>query len=170
LTTGLHRELAEFDGRDTACLENIHARFCRDSAYCAELVKLAGSGEPTLCSGATWLLRHHVEQGQQLSVELTIRLARQLDMLEGWQAVLHILQTIRSLDIQPDQAEIWVEFSNRHLNHKRPFLRAWSLDALCALAHRHQAFRKRALAALEIADQDPAASVRARARNLRRSA
>ena len=52
------------------------------------------------------------------------------------------------------------------LNHQRPFLRTWALDGLCHLPNAGQ--EPEILQHLDAMENDPAASVRARARALRK--
>ena len=54
------------------------------------------------------------------------------------------------------------------LKNDRPFLRAWSMDALQKLAQQDAELAQRADTALAAAEHDPAASVRVRARRWRK--
>ena len=79
---------------------------------------------------------------------------------------MHICQSARFLPVDADQALVLAEWLRPLLTAPKPFVRAWSLDAflhVCALLPSHAGEGRMAL---EAALNDPAASVRARARNL----
>ena len=79
---------------------------------------------------------------------------------------MHICQSARFLPVDADQALVLAEWLRPLLTAPKPFVRAWSLDAflhVCALLPSHAGEGRMAR---EAALNDPAASVRARARNL----
>lgn len=90
-----------------------------------------------------------------------------LDAVPTWQAALHLCQTAQFLDFTPDQARQFAGWAARFLGHERPFLRAWSMDALHYAAAQAPELALLAERALSAAEKDKAASVRARARNTR---
>ena len=90
-----------------------------------------------------------------------------LKTVTAWEAQLHLCQIARHLTVSAKDAGRFATWLEGLLAHKRPFLRAWSLDALCRMALQHERYRTRALQALDAASRDSAASVAARVRRLR---
>ncbi len=164
----LHAWLDEYDGRSVSLLSEAEALFGGQADYVDTLIGLAGDGQNHIAGGATWLLKHHVEGGGNLSPEQTAALLANVREAKGWEALLHVCQSIRYLDIETGLAADLVGWVEPLLADQRPFVRAWALDALCAVAERCPAYKEQAGAALEIAANDPGASVRARARRLKK--
>lgn len=137
-----------------------------EPGYLDALIALSSESDSHVSSGATWLLKSALEQCATLSADQTAALCEALPELSGWQAQLHICQSLRLLSIGPTGAGEVAHWLEPLLAHDRPFLRAWALDALGSLAGDHPQYRARFAKALSDAAQDDAASVRARARNL----
>lgn len=99
---------------------------------------------------ASWVLKAAYENGADIPYPSEL-LAKNLH----WEVALHLLQSVQhvAVDIPP-------ELIARYLKHDKPMVRAWALDAYVRLGAPDA---DRTLAA---AADDPAASVRARARNL----
>jgi len=86
--------------------------------------------------------------------------------LTDWAAVLHLCQSVQYLTVSEENALALAQWLALMLAHQRPFVRAWALDAMGRLAAQDRRFEEQFAEALGAAQQDPAASVRARARNL----
>ena len=158
--------LAEFDGRSLSVLGEIEAQFGVHDGYLDDLIALAGDRNGAVSGGSTWLLKAYLERGGESSQSQTAEFAKQLSGITEWSAQLHVCQSVQYLRLDLGAAEILAVWLAPLLTHGRPFVRAWSLDALWRTARQHSAFSRQADAALAAAMLDPAASVRARARNL----
>ncbi|MEM7300166.1 MAG: hypothetical protein AAF468_03700 [Pseudomonadota bacterium] len=163
----LRGSLAEFDGKAVSLLTETEAMLGSRPGYLDGLIAVAGDREVSVGDGATWLFKSALESGQTLSVGQSEHLIATLPDLKGWAAQLHICQSVRYFSLDETQAEVVAGWLEPLLAHKRPFLRAWSLDAIWCLAKSHDKLRDRADTALSNAENDDAASVRARARNLK---
>ncbi len=161
----LGRQLAAIDPCDAQALGQVYRT---EHPRLTTLVGFLSDGTVDAIT-VTWLLKHALEQGEQLSVPLTTRLIAALRDDWAWEAELHICQSIRSMKVDPSQARTLAIWLRKRLVHERAFVRAWSLDALCSLAKANHRYRRSADQALSDAETDPAASVRARVRNLRKS-
>lgn len=162
----LETRLLDFDGKAVTLLSEARTA-CRDEpGFLSALVGFCADGRADVSAGATWILKAELEDGASLSPPLTARLVASLETITAWQAQLHLCQLISMLSLAPDQAEAVRTWLWPFLSHERPFLRAWALDALCRLpgARADQTIRD----TLYRLESDPAASVRARARKLRR--
>ncbi len=164
----LRTRLSSWDGKSVTHLTETAAAFGERQDYVTSLIVLAADDKAPFPDAATWLLKRSMEQGIRLCSEQVSALVATLPALKTWQAQLHICQIVRMLSVEPDDAETVAVWLQPLLQHERPFLRAWSLDALCALAERSPDLLPRADLALSTAGSDEAASVRARARRLAR--
>ena len=141
------------------------------SADVAEkLVSLAGSPDANLAIGSTWLLKAFLEDGERLDPVHVDALAGSLASVEDDWARLHICQSLRFLDIPADRARDVAAFLEGCLGSEQKFVRAWVIDGFWRLALQHERFLAQALELVGRGERDPAASVRARACNLRREA
>ncbi len=162
----LKTRLLAFDGRGLSVLGEIEATCMHEGGYCDFLIELAGDPEGSVSSGATWLIKARVERGEALSRAQTMILFSWLASVQDWTAQLHICQSVGHLTVEPADAARLASWLTPLLTHKRPFLRAWSLDALCQIARDNSDYAEEARTALAAAAGDTAASVRARARNI----
>lgn len=168
MTSDLEQHLQAFDGVAVSILSE--ARFaCRDApGYVDELMRLCLDPRPHIAEGATWILKAEADDGAQFEPEAIEHLVSALDALASWQAELHICQSAEALMFTPNQARVFFDWAASREDHRRPFLRAWSLHAMVTTALRFDGFRSASETALSSADRDEAASVRARARALRK--
>ena len=127
---------------------------------------VAGSADTRASVAATWLLRAHVEAGEELGRARTAALLRALDRVDDDDARLHLCQTVASLDVPARNAEQLARFLRAGLAGDHKLVRAWAVDGLHRLARQHERYRGEALQALGRASRDPAASVRARVRRI----
>ncbi len=162
----LFEDLSAYDGKAVTLLGEAEARHGPTPGYLAELAALSASDLPQVSDGATWLLKAALEDGAALSEDNTRTLIEGLARITHWPAQLHVCQFLGRLEVPSDGAAPVADWLSGLLNHKRPFLRAWSMSALCSLAAQHGAYDAQARAALASAERDQAASVRARARRL----
>ena len=166
----LRDALRSFDGKAVSILSEIRAGFDGRETFVAELVSLAGDDEGAVSDGATWLIKNLLDEGASLTPSQTEDLIGRLDAITTWQAQLHICQMVPHLEMPEPLTDACADWLTGLLNSDRPFLRAWSMDALQQCAVRRATLAGRSEAALAAAEQDPAASVRARARSWRRHA
>lgn len=161
----LGRLLAVIDPYDAQTLGRVYQA---ERPRLTTLIGFISDGSLDAITGS-WMLKHALEQGEQLTVPLTTRLIAALREDWAWEAELHICQCVQYMKIDPAEARTLANWLRKRLGHDRAFVRAWSLDALCALASANPRYRRSAGEALSDAETDPAASVRARARNIKKS-
>lgn len=161
--------LSEFDGRATTILTQIETKYGQDTGYVNSLIELMGDEDTPQSEGATWLLKAWLDKRKTFSESQTTQFLKTLPCVSSWQAQLHVCQSVRHLSVDQSDVLPTVDWLRALLHHKRPFLRAWSLDAIVAVASSHKTYADFAMNALKEAVQDDAASVRARARSLLKS-
>ncbi|MEM8685761.1 MAG: hypothetical protein AAGF81_00420 [Pseudomonadota bacterium] len=162
----LLEDLRAYDGKAVTLLSEAHARHGGAASYLADLVALSAHDELHVSDGATWLLKASLEKGNLLSPSETDALLANLEKIVHWPAQLHVCQMLDALTVPEEAAPPLADWLSGLLKHERPFLRAWSMSALHALAAQHPAFDRQAKSALEAAETDASAAVRVRARNL----
>ena len=138
-----------WDGKTTARLAEIVAHL-RPQDY-PVLCDACRSSDDKIARAASWVLKVAYENGMSDIPYPAELLQNELH----WEVALHLLQSVRYA-----RAEIPAETVSQYLTHQMPMVRAWALDAYVAI-NPADAETKLANAAA-----DPAASVRARARNL----
>ena len=168
LVSSLRRELAGFDGRHTEVLESVRDARQPTKRLLRECMSLGSADEPGLAAGATWLFRAWVEGGAAVDAAMIQDLAQSLPTVSDDWARLHLCQTVRALTIPESAADAFAEFLEECRHERRPFLRAWAVDGLYRLAQQHADYGEAAEDALTAAEQDSAASVRARVRQIRK--
>ncbi len=170
LAQTLRERLAHYDGRATTILSELEAQYRSEPSYLAALIDLTAEPGGNIADGATWLIKSALDAGTAIGSDQAIALFSQMPQVRSWPAQLHLCQSVRYLPISTSSAAGLAEWLKPLLSHERPFLRAWSLDAIGWLASEHSDYDSCFRSALEAAEQDLAASVRARARNLGRGA
>lgn len=111
-------------------LSEARAAFASEADYPQWLAELAGDVDWRVSSGSTWLLLDHLKQGKSLSAAPLQKLVDSLDDLSHWSAQLHVCQSIRHLELGAAEASHLADWLATMLKHKRPFIRAWALDAM----------------------------------------
>ena len=159
--------LQEFDGKAVSILSEARARLGGSPDFLGELAALIASQEGSVSDGATWLIKNCAESGVIPGRPETAAIIARLDDVPSWQAALHLCQTAEFFAFTPDQARRFAEWAAQHLDHERPFLRAWSMSALQHAARQAPDVAPLAETALVAAESDGSASVRARARKIR---
>ncbi|MFK8033272.1 MAG: hypothetical protein AB8B94_03930 [Hyphomicrobiales bacterium] len=137
----LHALLSKFDGRTTTSLTDIEVAHGHEDGYVNSLIFLIGNGETNQSDGATWLIKAWLEQNKPFSKAQSDQLIERLPLIDCWQSQLHICQSIKNLTISASEASHVCEWLHGLLRHEKPFLRAWSLNALIVISNTHKVFQ-----------------------------
>ncbi len=162
--TALHA----FDGKSVEPLKRCLAEDGLAAGDIARLIEACAAPSEKHQVGATWLLKAYLERGRALATPEVAAFVAILAGLSHWEARLHACQLLRHLDVADADVAAVTDFIGGAAAARKPFLRAWACDALVHLSDRHTSLRPAAGEALAAAEADPAASVRARARQLRK--
>ncbi len=162
------RLLVEFEPTAISILSE--ARFeCRgDPDFHQSLVELCTDSRPNFADGASWMLKAELEDGHSLEVFLVEWLAVKLNCIPTWAAKLHICQSVGMLELDRAQAIRFKDWALTLTQSERPFLRAWSIDALFQCGIQHQDLEAFARETINDGVNDGAPSERARARKLQK--
>ncbi len=159
--------LLEWDGKHTDTLKSVHAEFSDEEDYTGSLAMLCGSENVRIGEAATWLVLHGCKSGLRFAPAETTKIVQSLDAERPWGHALQLCQAMKYLDISKGEAQRLLPALQSLACHKRPFVRAWAVDAAVVLGKRHGGKpEKTSVRMLAKASEDPAASVRARVRNI----
>ncbi|MEM1103872.1 MAG: hypothetical protein AAGH48_07170 [Pseudomonadota bacterium] len=160
----LKQALRAYNGKAVSILSEARVRFGEGDDVLLELAPLIASQDGYISDGATWLLKAYAEDGVAIAPNARAAILKNLGGVASWQAALHLCQTAKFLGFTPAQARAFADWAAAFIDHDRPFLRAWSIDALQHMAALSPNIAPLAEKALKQARDDKAASVRARAR------
>ncbi|TQV75670.1 hypothetical protein [Denitrobaculum tricleocarpae] len=169
LENAVVERVLEFDGKTTGSLEAACKAVGPDFTGFARLFELAASEDTRLQIAATWALRKLLKLGAEMTAAHCEAFIETATAQTAWEAQLHIAQSVQFIGSEDLNARRLADIITPWHKAKRPFLRAWTLDALCRLAHRDTGLKETAATLLTKAGEDPTASVRARARNLKKA-
>lgn len=162
--------ILEFDGKTTGSLESACQSAGKSFADFDRLLELAASDDTRLQIAATWAICKLLELGAAMSAGELERFTETAAAQSAWEAQLHISQSIQFLESANLNTGVLAKTLHPWCAAKRPFLRAWAIDAICGLAQHDPELKETARELLTKGESDPAASVRARVRNLRKTA
>ncbi|MEM9055100.1 MAG: hypothetical protein AAGB16_07225 [Pseudomonadota bacterium] len=162
----LRANLEAFDGKSVTILSELNARYDLIAETTHYLIELFDDADENIQRGSTWIMLERIKSGTKLSDDNWSALAKRISNITDWQAALHVLQCLSQQSCPRDLAVIFSDFTNRYLDHERPFLRAWSISALHTLSQSNPDLVEAAKRAVETGHLDQAASVRARLRHL----
>ncbi|PHR24902.1 MAG: hypothetical protein COA37_03925 [Hoeflea sp.] len=160
----LETEIREWDQKSVAAITEIHADHAADPDFIDRLLSLADETE--LGTGATWLIKHQLENRlAQLDQAQTLILIGLLPRLSGWEARLHCLQIFPFITLPREGGDLILHFVLDCSRDDNKFVRAWAYSGLHQLALAHPEYREQARVILETAQEsERAASVKVRLR------
>ncbi len=162
----LEQAIRAWDGKSADDIEAVYLRHEGQSDLVASLLEL--SSNPELETGATWLLKRHLERGGRLDAGAIADLFALAPGLQTWEARLHLLQGLLYLRIPESEQPRLEAFVRKCLADPNKFVRAWAYNGFYELARQYPQYRNEAAKLFEMAMRDEAASVKARVRNLLR--
>lgn len=164
----LETEIAAYDGKHKDVLEAIAARLPPGGGAVRDLTALARRDDAKLQAGATWLLKHFQEKGLAFSAQQSGALLALLGEVSHWEARLHLLQILPALTLPEERKAALYRLltGSNYLQAPNKFVRAWTYNALAILATRFPELRGKVALLLISAQEDEAASVRARLRSV----
>lgn len=160
---GMKEDIATWDGKAIAPIAATYDRCHTQKSFLRDVIALFS--DEACARGATWLLKHAIEQDAAVPAALCTRVFAQLKALSHWEARLHVLQCLPHLTIAPGDAEKVARFIRAGMADDATFVRAWSFNGLRELAVQHSTYRDEARGTLEAAvHTEKAASVKVRIR------
>lgn len=122
-----------------------------------------------LQGAASWMLKHHLEQGFMLRPKLVNKVFAQLQNQAHWEAQLHLLQCLPMVDIPVDSVSEVMEFLDNNLTNSNKLVRAWVYNGIHEIAKANIEYLPKAKALFMQALESDVPSVQARIRNIVKS-
>lgn len=161
----LKSDIAAWDAKSKDAISGVYERHVTRSDFVGQLVSLMGRED--LQTGATWLLKHHLETGNiELDEETAHAIFTAATTLTPWEARLHVLQCMDYITIPKSGLQAAETFIRTCLEDDAKFVRAWAYNGFHRMAEQHEIFRDEATELLNDAMQrEQAGSIRARIRH-----
>jgi hypothetical protein len=160
-------DLLSWDSRSADQINEIYDRQITDTQFIEHL--LNSLEKPALQSGATWLLKKHLTDKHKLDTHQVSRVFKTAPQLQGWQARLHLLQSISYLVIDNKEKGTVERFLRDCLQDSNKLVRAWAYSGFYELALQYPEYRRETLHFMQLASTDEPASVQARIRQIRKA-
>ncbi len=159
----LSQALQAWDDKTTSKLGEMYPHYSNHPEFPGWLIALLK--QQTTEVGASWLLKHHLEQGGQLSNSEINSFMSSYHQFTFWSSRLHWLQSLPYFKIARrhiDKIEALLRYA---ISDDNKFVRAWAYNGLVHLAVSFEDLREEVLSLCELALNDESASVKSRIRN-----
>jgi hypothetical protein len=132
MNTVLNNKLKLWDGVHIEYLTELYGANSSSLDFLENLVTICVN-EQDLQKTATWLIKHHYDNGHTLSEMLTERLLTSCKTVENWEAKLHLLQLLPHFKLTDKSIPIADDFARNCLIDSNKFVRAWAYNGLYEL-------------------------------------
>jgi len=132
MNTDLKNKLKLWDGVHIEYLTELYGVNSSSLDFFESLVTICVN-EQDLQKPATWLIKHHYDNGQTLPESLTERLLTTCKSVENWEAKLHLLQLLPHFQLTDKSIIITEDFARKCLADNNKFVRAWAYNGLYEL-------------------------------------
>lgn len=153
--------LEKWDGKSAVEIQRIYQQFHRRALFVDSLVALVDS---PLQTGATRLIKCHVDSGERLSIEEQELICQHIPALVHWESRLHMLQILPRLVITSECRADVEDFLRSAVVDENRFVRAWAYSGFYLLATQYPEYRDEVRKFYLLALRDESASVTARLR------
>ncbi|XOV90763.1 MAG: hypothetical protein ACFHX7_18450 [Pseudomonadota bacterium] len=158
------KALENWDGKSSSDIVAIYHRFCQEKHFVPRIIELAQ--HKTLEKGATWLLKHHLENKHKLNAREIASVYKLAQELENWEARLHILQCVPYMPIGAVEKRGVELFLRDCLVDRNKFVRAWAYNGFYEMSLQYPEYTEETKKLCEMGMRDEAPSVKARIRNI----
>ncbi len=160
----IEHEILNWDGKSSSDIGEVYNRYCNDDILPKTLVELSYKTE--FQKGATWMLKHYLENGNEMKSNEISALVRLAPFLEHWESKLHFLQCLPYLVIGKSQQRTTELFLRKCITDDKKFVRAWAYNGFYELARQYPEYKPEVLKFFDMAMRDEVASVKARIRQI----
>lgn len=160
----IKQTLSLCDSSSTEELTEIYWHYQDSKDFEQELVKCLKHEK--LQIAASWMLKHHLEQGFMLRPKLSRKVFIHMHNQSHWEAQLHLLQCLPLLEIPLDSVSEVLVFLDDNLTNKNKLVRAWVYNGFHELAQVNSELLPKAKTLFMQALEAEAPSVQARIRNI----
>jgi len=160
----IESEIESWDGKSSGDIETIYNRYLESKNFLSITIQLLEIEK--LQSGASWLLKHYLEDGRAIDFKQASDILGKLNKLVSWEARLHILQGLPNISISLDRKAEVEYFLRNNLTSENKFVRAWTYNGFYELSRQYPEYVQETKQFFEMAMRDEAPSVKARIRNI----
>ena len=164
MNTTLRQRIIDWDGKSKDEIEKVYLEYSSSPQFASTLIGLCS--DESINVGATWLLKHGLEQGLSISNAQTGNILKTLSNIIHWEAQLHILQCLPFFKISKTDKSSVESFLRVTITSSNKFVRAWSYNGFYVLSQQYPEYIEETQLFFDMAMRDEAASVKARIRNL----
>ncbi|WP_154853512.1 hypothetical protein [Cyclobacterium xiamenense] len=125
----------QWNGTHTAHLKNLYQENRDDPSFIPATLALLETEEAVEVS-SSWVLKHHIDQGEMVSSDQVDQLVKKLAGLRFWESRLHLLQMIPQIPLTAAQAGRLEPVVRKHLSSDRPFVKASAFAAYFEIVKR----------------------------------
>ena len=144
----IETDIRQWNGKSAHDIRAIYLRHSARPKLTESLVALCADDD--LETGATWLLKHHLEETPgTLDCVLSERLINLGTGFGSWEARLHLLQMLDRLEIPQTAVEPLSQFTDACLEDRKTLVRAWTYHGLYHLAKLDPSRARRSRASAE---------------------
>ncbi len=163
----LEDEIKQWDGKSKSDISEIYVKYSDADDFLNVLLKIAT--DPNCSEGATWLIKHALEQKVELNEK---QISSFCELIEGelpWQSILHILQILPFFTVPKEHKHKMMAFVRNHTEHENKFVRAWAYNGLYELANTYSEYRDGLSIVFDAAEETEPAAIKARIRNVKKA-
>lgn len=160
----IESEIESWDGKSSGDIEMIYNRYLVSKNFLSIIIQLLEIEK--LQSGASWLLKHYLEDGKPIDFKQASNILGKLNKLVNWEARLHVLQSLPNIPIALDKKAGVEYFLRNNLTSGNKFVRAWTYNGFYELSRQYPEYVQETKQFFEMAMRDEAPSVKARIRNI----
>ena len=163
----LRKAIKAWDMKSSKDIRAVYEQFKEADNFQSDLTNALT--DPSLQRGATWLLKHHLENQAVLKTSETRSIYQNLGLFTHWESKLHILQSLEYLSIPKEFKATLELFIRPCLKSKKKLLRAWGYHGFYHLNKTFPEYSKETDLLFQNAMLDESPSVIARIKNLIKS-
>ncbi|MEP2946140.1 MAG: hypothetical protein ABJN11_17245 [Lentilitoribacter sp.] len=163
----LEDDIKQWDGKSKHDISDIYAKYSAADGFLNELLKIAT--DPNCSEGATWLIKHALEQKVELDDDQINSFCELIEGVLPWQSILHILQILPFITVPKDHKHKMMAFIRDNTEHENKFVRAWAYNGLYELANTYPEYRDGLSIVFDTAEETEPAAIKARIRNVKKA-
>lgn len=161
--------LETFDGKHVEPFQEAAAQLAPETATLERLCNEINGRSDAVEIGATWLLKHFLENGVSANEKVANQLIANLATVRNTDAQLHLLQSLPYLSIPPQAEELLYQTLQTHIKASHKFVRAWAYNGLGIIAKQNPHYQPAITALFDAAAKTESASVKVRIRKARKN-
>lgn len=155
---------------DASCTEEllgVYHHFNCSKRFLTELVDCLN--QPQSDQAASWLLKHHLEQGYLLDEPMSRKIVLHTMRVNHWESRLHLLQILPLVQIDCELTHNLFQHLKALTAESNKLVRAWAYNGLHQVALQYPFYKPETLRLLLAASESESPSVQARIRRIMQS-